>query len=380
MKITHVVALLSENGAFGGPMRVALNQVDELRRRGHDVELAAGWTGRGKGPQDVDGTSIRTFRARQVVPGTSFSGLYSPGLRRWFQQRLGVTDVAHIHAGRDLISLASLREAARASRPVVAQTHGMIGPDRRFRAVALDSLAVRRLLGGASAHLVLTEREQENLPDILKRPLPSMRRMRNGVAIPATPVNLDSVRPNVLYCARLHPRKRPLAFVEMAQLVARTDDVTFSMVGPDGGELARLHERIDRHQLDGTVGYEGALPYGRILDRMRAATIYVLPSFDEPFPMTMLEAMSLGLPCVCTDQCGISDELRAWDAAVVTDGSPESMGAAVSGLLRDRGRRQALGARARVAAQQLYSIENVVDELEELYASVLENEGSQCAE
>ena len=43
--------------------------------------------------------------------------------------------------------------------------------------------------------------------------------------------------------------------------------------------------------------------------------------------MTLIEAMSIGLPCISTDSCGISDDLRRADAVVVTDGTPEKMAA-----------------------------------------------------
>jgi len=258
-----------------------------------------------------------------------------------------------------------------ASCPTVVQTHGMIGPDRRVRARVLDRLAVRRLVGSAQGHLVLTDEEQRDLPVVLDRLLPGLHRVRNGVVVPSQEADVATGRPDVLYCARLHPRKRPAAFVEMARLVARTDDVTFSMVGPDGGELDRLRGSGAFTGPGSAVRYEGPLPYDRILDRMREATVYVLPSFDEPFPMTLLEAMSLGLPCVCTDSCGISAELRETGAAVVTDGSAENMAAAVRELLRDGGRRRALGRRARAVAQRLYSVTGVADRLEEIYSSVV---------
>jgi glycosyltransferase involved in cell wall biosynthesis len=52
--------------------------------------------------------------------------------------------------------------------------------------------------------------------------------------------------------------------------------------------------------------------------------------------MVVLEALALGLPTVVTADTGLSDRLRAADAAVVTGGDPEEMAAAVLRLLRDR--------------------------------------------
>ena len=49
--------------------------------------------------------------------------------------------------------------------------------------------------------------------------------------------------------------------------------------------------------------------------------------------MSILEALAAGTPTVCTDSLGIADDLRAYDAALVTDGSPQSLADAVTRAL-----------------------------------------------
>lgn len=369
MRIVHVVTLASQDGAYGGPLRVAVNQVGELRRRGHDVVLAAGWRGRSPAPREVDGVPVRLFPVRQLVPGAGFSGLFSPGLVTFLRERSAVTDVVHVHAGRDLVTSTAMAVARHGRVPYVVQTHGMVGVDQRSRARAMDALLVRRLLGSAARQLVLTAAEARDLPLVMRRP-GRVQRLMNGVPLPLDPAAGGT---QVLFCARLHTRKRPVAFVEMAGLLRdRGVRADHRIVGPDEGELSAVRNRVRDLGLAAQVQYEGALPYEHVLDRMRAAAVYVLPSVDEPFPMSLLEALSLGVPCVCTDSCGISDLLREHRAAIVTDGSPAAMAVAVEGLLADAPAREALGARGRRAVERVFSLGAVVDALEQVYGEVSE--------
>lgn len=83
--------------------------------------------------------------------------------------------------------------------------------------------------------------------------------------------------------------------------------------------------------------------------------------------MSLLEALAAGTPTVCTRNCGIAPELAARDASLVTDGSPQELAAAVTGLLKDPDRRRRLTDAGLQAVRERYAVEAVVDRLEELY-------------
>ena len=85
MRILHVVTLVDDASSYGGPLTVAVNQCRELRRRGHDARILAGWSGRGTPPDELEGVPAQLFPVRSVVPGMRFSGLFSPALVAWLR-------------------------------------------------------------------------------------------------------------------------------------------------------------------------------------------------------------------------------------------------------------------------------------------------------
>ncbi|KUL28213.1 glycosyltransferase [Streptomyces regalis] len=367
MRLVHVVTLVSEDGAYGGPTSVATGQLEECATRGHEVALLSLWRGRSRPPARIGSVPLRTRPARALLPGR-FTGIMNPLLVRDMWRSMGRADVVHIHAGRDLVSLTALAVAAFRGKRFFTQTHGMVEPRHRLVARLFDRLYVP-LLRRARGCLVLTERERRAVSQVVGPQGPPLLTLPNGVRPERNAVVEPRPHtPEVLFLARLHPRKRPDAFVEMAALVhRRRPDARFILHGANEGLLPTVRRLIAAHGLGGVVSYGGALSYSEALRAYAKAAVYVLPSVDEPFPMTVIEALSAGTPVVCTDTCGMADELARRGAAIVTDGSPQAMAEAVCEVLGDENKRQALVKEGRRAVEECFSIHAVADRLEEIY-------------
>ena len=370
LTIRHVVTLVSDDGAYGGPVSVATGQLAELAGRGHDTALIALWRGAGPVPGEVDGVPLKAVRARTLVPGQGFLGLLNPRLLTVLWREAGRADVLHLHVGRDLVSLAGLTAAALRGTPCLVQTHGMVAPRGGVVARAFDAV-FRPLLRRARGCLVLTEQEQGELavvlgpghPPLLRLPTGVRARPRGGPADPAL----------VLYLARLHPRKRPEAFVAAAALLSeRLPDPRFVLHGSDEGSLGAVEQAIARDGLGSRVSYAGPLSHQDALNRLAGAAVYVLPSVDEPFPMSLLEALAAGTPVVATSSCGIAAHLERTGAALITDGSPEALAGAVERLLTDEALRGRTVAAGYAAVEDAYSLKAVADQLTGHYRQALQ--------
>lgn len=365
MRILAVVTLVSPHGEYGGPVRVALNQLMALRDLGHDVVVAGAARGYDAVPSEVDGIPARLFPARTIIPGIGFAGIGSPGLLRSLRRHVDEFDVVHVHAARDLVTLPAARIAQARGVATVLQTHGMIDETANPLAVPLDAALTRPALAAARAVTHLTERERSSL-EAVGRGRARLVELPNGV--PAGPL-ADPAGPELLYLARLAPRKRPVHFVEAAaRLAPEFPTARFSLVGPDEGEGDAVRAAIAASGHADRIRWEGALEPARTGERMRHASGYVLPSVDEPYPMSVLEAMSAGLPVVVTDTCGLAPAVREADAGFVTDGGLEPLVAAMRRLLGDPADARARGARGRALTRDRFTMPAIAERLVALYA------------
>ncbi|MGW2983705.1 glycosyltransferase [Streptomyces goshikiensis] len=366
MRVLHAVTLHSPSHAFGGPVRVALNLAKGLRERGHEARLLA----LGEGfpepwPTSVEGVPTKLFPARRLLP-LGFSGMTSPALLASAGRLVRDADLVHVHLARDLVTLPVALAALRARKPLVLQTHGMVDPSEKLLAKVLDAVAVRRLLRGADALLYLTPHEREGLEAVTRGPLARAVRLVNG-----TPAQEErpapSGPPRILYAARLQARKRPVDFVDAAPAVlAAHPDAEFVVAGPDEGELAAVRARIEALGLSARFTVPGALSSEQVLSELRRTHVYVLPSVDEPFPMSVLEALAVGVPSVVTHSNGLARDIAAAGAGRAITPGPAGVAEAVLALLDPAANAKASAA-ARELAAASFSMDSVLDTLLSVY-------------
>jgi glycosyltransferase involved in cell wall biosynthesis len=323
------------------------------------VTITGACSGYGQPPDNLYGTPVRLFQARRLVPFTGHAGIAAPSAIYWLFKNRRNIDVVHVHLGRDLVSMPAALLALLLKKRLIIQTHGMIIKSDHPIAPVLDRFLTRPILRRADVVLYLTEKERDDLleveSDITTQALP------NGVP-PSPPLAApDDGVVEVLYLARLHERKRPALFVDSAQDILREGiDARFTLIGPDGGEGAKVRDAIS--QGDGfakSISWEGSLPPEKTADRMAHASIYVLPSVDEPFSMSVLEAMAIGLPVVITESCGLAETVRASGCGIVVDHSQESLTGAVRQLIEDPALRDKMGEAGRKTARENFSMEAI---------------------
>ncbi|MEO8430968.1 MAG: glycosyltransferase family 4 protein [Acidobacteriota bacterium] len=157
----------------------------------------------------------------------------------------------------------------------------------------------------------------------------------------------DGPYPSILCVAHLYPRKD---IATLLDALARLPDARLRVVG-SGPERGRLESRAHALGLGGRAVFLGHLPFARLAEEYRRASIFCLPSRQEAFGIVFLEAMAAGLPIVAARAAAVP-ELVAHEVSgrLVPPGDAAALASALAGLLSDpaAGRRFGEAGRRRV--------------------------------
>ncbi|KQX80502.1 glycosyltransferase [Streptomyces clavifer] len=386
MKILHVVTLHTPDHAFGGPTRVAFNLSKVQRANGDDARVMALGDGfpDGELPSRVEGVPVHLFQARHLLPMFEVSGITSAALLRTARRMMRGADLVHVHLMRDLVTLPAALLALATRTPLVVQTHGMIDPTEKKVAQLTDVLGVRKVLREADAVLHLTEMERADV-NAVAAPVQLTRTVRlvNGVRPQERKPARDPGRPpTVLYLARIQERKRPEDFIAaMPHVLAHHPDARFVLAGPDTGALGGTLALARKLGVTDSLDHVGPLEHDAVLAAGREADVYVLPAIEEPFPVSVLEAMSVGTPVVITRTCGQGPDVSGAGAGRVIDSrvgedaaNARKVADAILELLEPEAAEQA-GKAAWQLVNDEFTIEAVTATLRQTYEDVVRRRG-----
>jgi L-malate glycosyltransferase len=177
-------------------------------------------------------------------------------------------------------------------------------------------------------------------------------------------------RPSVLFLANVIHRKGVFTLLEaFPQVAARVPDAELVIAG-GGVDLAEVRRRAaDMPACD--IKIIGPVARSDVQDLMRAHSVYCLPSYGEPFGMTVLEAMACGVPVVATRAGGIPDLLTESGGRLVPPRDAKTLAAALVEILSSRTLQCSMGRHNRLRVEAAFEAEKAVDRLEDAYEAVL---------
>lgn len=137
------------------------------------------------------------------------------------------------------------------------------------------------------------------------------------------------------------------------------------------GEISRLMHFIKDHDLDDMVEYAGWIS-GKDKEHLLLSTdIYLLPSYNEGLPISILEAMSYGIPVISTPVGGIKDLIcHGHNGMLVTPGDHDQLDRALKKLLTDSQLRKIISENSLKDIQDFFP-DKVLSELQKIYVKIL---------
>lgn len=104
---------------------------------------------------------------------------------------------------------------------------------------------------------------------------------------------------------------------------------------------------------------------------LRSADAFILPSFSEGLPMSVLEAWSYGLPVVMTPECNLPEGFACGAALEIRSGEGSSQDGMRILIEMTNQERAAMGMRGRRLVEEKFTWPKVAQSLKEIYESLL---------
>jgi glycosyltransferase involved in cell wall biosynthesis len=146
------------------------------------------------------------------------------------------------------------------------------------------------------------------------------------------------------------------------------------MICGEGGERDRLQRQAEAAGLSERVTFAGKVPRDVIADYFAAADVFVHAALIEASGNVLLEAMSAGLPAVCTDAGGPAEYVsHDHTGFVVPVADSPALAERVTWLLQHDAEREKMGIQARALAESRFSYDRMTGETVRLYRSLLED-------
>jgi len=171
------------------------------------------------------------------------------------------------------------------------------------------------------------------------------------------------------HVGRFAPPKNHALLVEAFAQVRADAPLYLLLVG--GGELEdAVREQVAGLGLESRVRFLGIR--ADVADILRASDAFVLSSRVEGNPLSVMEAMSAGLPVVSTAVGGVPELVRDRETGLLVPSEDAgALAQAMQALVDDPVRRQAMGAAARQYAMAHFDIRHTVRGYEQLYERLL---------
>lgn len=362
--------LIAESSmAVGGQELAVLLHAERLLKRGHRIRLVL-----------EPRSPIMAMARERGLPVEPFA------MRQWrlpisilaFRQLMKRErpEIVHVNSSRDSW-IAALSSRLLNPRPKVIRTRHISAP--------LNNNATTQLLYRRLFDMVIVTGSERNRQDLIHRDGLSPDRVASfpiGLDVeqfsPAKPrhdirveLGIPSGHLLVGMISYLRDYKGHRYLVEAATKVLKQYPAAAFLIVGEGPEEQNIRAQIERLGLTADVRMLGFRD--DLLDVFRSLNLFVIPTVEgDTIPQVLMQALAIGLPVVSTTTGSIPDVVAEGESGfLVPPRDPDALADRIVRLLQDAELRAAMGRRGRHTVEQSYSIDRMVDELEQVYRKVI---------
>jgi len=355
------------NMGFGGTEQVIRQLVTNLNPQRFQCEIACidGKVGAiGKAMETENGITIHSRKRepgldwktilwlRRLIKSGRFDFVhchqYSPYTYGWFAHwgtgaKVVFTEHGRFHPDQH-------RKKARLINPIIALTsHRLVA----ISAATRDALIEYEYMPASKITVIYNGITPLAAEEDRKRELLTELGIKSGEVVIGTVARLDAVK------------NQPMMLQATRALIDQGYKVRLLLVG-DGPERANLEAKTQQLDLNNAVIFTGF--QSKPADYLSLMDIFLLPSFTEGTSMTLLEAMSLGIPTVATRVGGTPEIVKDKETGflVESDDLP-AFTSAIKSLLDQPADRKKMDSAAKIRFGQKFSVEQMVNQYQECY-------------
>jgi glycosyltransferase involved in cell wall biosynthesis len=377
MRVLHVIPAVAAR--YGGPSHAVVGMCRALMAAGVEP-LIATTDADGAARLDVpiaEETSWRGVPAIFFRKDFSESFKYSHGLAAWLDRNVDEFDAVHTHAVFSHAPLAAASACRREGMPYIVRPLGSLADwSLRRRSIAkraLLAVAVSRMLRDAAAIHYTSSGEKRDAEAALGLSRGLVIPLGTDPALLDRPLRPESGDPYVLVLSRLHPKKN------LEPLIEGFIDVTSGgalrgwrlVIAGEGeaGYVSALQNIVSTRAAQDRVAFPGWIDGEDKRELIRGAALFALPSLQENFGISLVEALALGVPALVSRHVDLAEDVEKAGAGWLTDGDRSSIGAALAKAMSSTAERGRRGRAGREFARR-FAWPAIASQLVDVYRSI----------
>ncbi len=189
-----------------------------------------------------------------------------------------------------------------------------------------------------------------------------------GFALPNI-TRTPSKHNRILFLGRLTITKN-IDLLVKAVAICKRKDFELIIAGPDFGMLETLKKLVVKLGLENRVIFKGRVSESEKLQLLSEATLFVHPSLEDIFSLSLLEAVGVGIPSIAFDIEANPEIFENNCGLIVNKQNFESLANSIDYLLNNEDERNQISQNAIISIPDKYNWDNTVTTLEKYYLKV----------